>query len=62
MLEPLEELRVNALKELGGINNSKELETWRVRYLGKKSGLTQILRGLASLPLEERKTAGARAN
>jgi len=61
-LEQLEELRVNALQELEGINNIKELEPWRIRYLGKKSGLTQILRGLGSLPPEERKVVGARAN
>jgi phenylalanyl-tRNA synthetase alpha chain len=38
------------------------LESWRVRYLGRKSELTNILRSLASLPLEERKTVGAYAN
>jgi phenylalanyl-tRNA synthetase alpha chain len=62
MIKQLEELKVNALQELKGINSIKELESWRVRYLGKKSELTQILRGLATLPLEERKAVGARAN
>jgi len=38
------------------------LESWRVRYLGRKSELTNMLRGLAELPIEERKTAGALAN
>jgi phenylalanyl-tRNA synthetase alpha chain len=38
------------------------MESWRVRYLGRKSDLTGILRGLAGLPLEERKAIGARAN
>lgn len=62
MLEQLEELKSRALGELSGINNTRELETWRVGYLGKKSELTGLLRSLASLPLEERKTAGTRAN
>jgi len=62
MLEKLEELEKNALQELEGINNVKELESWRVRYLGKKSELTGILRSLATLPLDERKAVGARAN
>ncbi len=62
MLKQLEELKTKALGELGGISNSKELESWRVLYLGKKSSLTQILRGLAALPLEERKAVGAYAN
>jgi len=53
---------VNALQELEGINSVKELESWRVHYLGRKGELTIILRGLAKLPLEERKTVGAHAN
>ncbi|MBI4188334.1 MAG: phenylalanine--tRNA ligase subunit alpha, partial [Chloroflexi bacterium] len=62
MLEQLEELRLKALHGLEGVNNIKELEAWRVNYLGKKSKLTNSLRSLATLPLEERKIAGARAN
>jgi phenylalanyl-tRNA synthetase alpha chain len=62
MLDQLEELRSSALKELEAASQSKELEVWRVRYLGKKSQLTAILRGLAQLPLEERKRVGAMAN
>ncbi|MBI2860330.1 MAG: phenylalanine--tRNA ligase subunit alpha [Chloroflexi bacterium] len=62
MLQELEELRAGALRELQGIRDLKEMEAWRVRYLGKKSRLTQVLRGLASLSVEERKTTGALAN
>ncbi len=62
MLQQLEELRLKALGELAAINNVKELDAWRITYLGRKSALTNILRGLASLSLEERKTFGARAN
>jgi phenylalanyl-tRNA synthetase alpha chain len=62
MLEKLEELRSRSVAELDGIGTPGELEAWRVRYLGKKSALTQILRGLAALSLEERRGVGARAN
>ncbi len=62
MQSQLEELRSAALRELEQAGNPEELESWRVRYLGKKSALTAALRGLAGLPLEERKTVGARAN
>jgi phenylalanyl-tRNA synthetase alpha chain len=62
MLKQLEDLKLNALQELEGINNVKELESWRVHYLGRKSELTNILRSLATLPLEEKKAVGARAN
>lgn len=62
MLEQLQELHVQALDELSRISEPDELELWRVRYLGRKSGVTQVLRSLASLPLEERRKVGARAN
>ncbi|UCH43189.1 MAG: phenylalanine--tRNA ligase subunit alpha [Dehalococcoidales bacterium] len=62
MLDQLEELNKKALQELAAVTLPGELETWRVRYLGKKSELTGILRGLATLPLEERKHVGARGN
>jgi len=62
MLKQLEELKLNTLRELEGINNVKELESWRVRYLGKKSELTKVLRSLATLPTDERKKVGAYAN
>lgn len=47
---------------MGSIDNAQDLESWRVLYLGKKSPLTQILRGLVNLSLEERKAVGAAAN
>jgi len=62
MIQQLDELKAKALQELGEIRDGKELELWRVRYLGKKSALTSVLRSLATLPVEERKSVGARAN
>lgn len=62
MLKQLEELKSNALRELEDVNDIKGLESWRVRYLGRKSNLTKLLRSLVTLPLEERKVVGARAN
>jgi len=62
MLSQLEELKSKALQELESIDNTRELESWRIRYLGKKSSLTTILRSLATLPLDERRKIGARAN
>jgi len=62
MLERLDEVRANAIDELSGLGDSKGLEAWRVRYLGKNGALTQLLRGLAALPLAERKAVGASAN
>ena len=44
MLDRLKEIRHKALQELSKINDITELESWRVRYLGKKSELVQTLR------------------
>lgn len=62
MLKRLGEVKSNAIAELSLLSDLKEIEAWRVRYLGKKGTLTQILRGLAALSLEERKAVGASAN
>ena len=62
VLKQLDELKEKVLAELGGIGGARELEAWRIRYLGKKSQLNEILRGLSSLPIDERKAVGAAAN
>jgi len=62
MIQRLNELKQTALRELEAVNDLANLESWRVRYLGRKSELTNMLRGLADLPIEERKSAGAAAN
>ncbi|MBN1366521.1 MAG: phenylalanine--tRNA ligase subunit alpha, partial [Dehalococcoidales bacterium] len=61
MLDRIEGLKNGALQELEVIRDARELEAWRVKYLGRKSDLTGILRGLAQLPIEERRNVGAKA-
>jgi phenylalanyl-tRNA synthetase alpha chain len=62
MINQLEEIKVRAQNELAQVIDIPGLEVWRVRYLGKKSDLTQVLRGLAALSIEEKKSVGAAAN
>ena len=62
MLDKLDEIKTVALNELEGTNTLPEIEEWRIRYLGKKGALTQVLRSLGALPAEERRSAGAAAN
>src|SRR4030042_547039 len=62
MLNQVEELASKASYELGRITDVNDLEAWRIRYLGRKGSLIQTLRSLATLPLEERRVVGARAN
>jgi len=62
MLNQLDELRQKALGELACASKAKELEAWQIYYLGRKSRLNQVLRSLGTLPIEERRVVGARAN
>lgn len=62
MKEKLEALRREALQELENLRNSKELEEFRVRVMGKKGALTELLRGMGSLPAEERPQMGQLVN
>lgn len=62
MLEELQQLKARAITELDSIKNLKELEEWRVRFLGRKGSLTSILRGMGTLAVEERRAIGAAAN
>src|SRR3954463_6237179 len=58
----LDQLRSEAEAAIAQATTPQELEELRVRYLGRKSELTGILRGIASLPPEERGPTGKAAN
>jgi len=62
MLDALRRLRDEALAWLAGVGDAAALEQWRIEYLGRKGKLTAILRGLGSLPPEERPPVGQLAN
>ena len=56
------EILEGARRELAGARTSAELESFRVKYLGRQGLLTQFLRSLPSLPPAERPTVGREAN
>lgn len=62
MKERLEALKVEALRELEQVSGLPELNDLRVKYLGKKGPLTEILRGMGALSAEERPVIGQVAN
>ena len=62
MKEKLELIKEHALKELKEAINGTQLDTIRVKYLGKKGELTQILRGMGAVSEEERPIIGKIAN
>ena len=62
MIERIDALRAEGERAFAEAGNAADLETVRVRFLGRKSDLTALLRGLKDLPPAERSAVGARAN
>ena len=62
MIERVEQLRSEAEAAIAGADSTTALEELRVRYLGRKAELPNLLRGVAQLPAEERGTVGRAAN
>ena len=62
MKQELEAIRQRAISELEAAKGQQELETLRVKYLGKKGEVTAILKKMGSLSAEERPVIGQLAN
>lgn len=60
--EKLESLRLQALEKIKNSENLKELNDFRIAYLGKKGPITEALRGMKNLTPEERPVIGTLAN
>jgi phenylalanyl-tRNA synthetase alpha chain len=58
----LAQLRSEAEAAVGSAGSAAELEELRVRYLGRKSELTQALRSIGELPPDQRGSVGKQAN
>ncbi len=62
MKEKLKIIKENALEAIKKTSNLEELDNIRVKFLGKKGELTQVLRGMGKLSKEERPLIGQLAN
>jgi phenylalanyl-tRNA synthetase alpha chain len=62
VLGRIEELRREGEAAIGAATDSGALEEARLRYLGRKAELPQLLRGVSELPPEERGAVGKAAN
>src|SRR5919199_3835180 len=62
MIDRIEALRGEGEAAVAGAAGSAELEDVRVRYLGRKAELPNLLRGVAQLAPEERGRVGRAAN
>jgi len=60
--EELESLQEETFSSLSKVSTEKELLEIRVKVLGRKGSLTQLLKSLGSLPESERRELGKRAN
>jgi phenylalanyl-tRNA synthetase alpha chain len=62
MIERIEQLQAQAEAEIAAAGTSHSLEELRVRYLGRKAELPQMLRGVADLEPARRGEVGKTAN
>lgn len=62
MQEKLKKILEEAKEKIENVASLEEIEEIRVRTLGKKSELTEILKSMGSLSPEERKALGQKAN
>ena len=62
MQEKIEEIKKQAEERIKEIHNSQELQELKVKVLGKKSELSNLLKGLGNLSPEERPKMGALVN
>ncbi len=62
MLDEFEQIGMEALAHLKNISNLKDLEDFRIKYLGRKGQVTQLLGRIGKLPREQKPRAGQLAN
>ena len=62
MENKLKGLQEDAKEEIISVDSLEDLEKIRVKYLGKKGELTEVLRGMGNLSPEERPIIGKIAN
>jgi phenylalanyl-tRNA synthetase alpha chain len=60
--EELERLQREVLISISQASTEKEISEIRVKYLGKKGSITQVLKSLGTLPESERREVGQGAN
>lgn len=62
MREKLEQLRNEALQAIASASNEEQLQSIRIRLLGRKGELTALMKGLGALSPEERPLIGQLVN
>ena len=53
LVAALEDVRTQALAQLEATADLTSLDAWRIRYLGRKGVLTQVMRRIGTLPQDQ---------
>ena len=61
-LNKLEQIKKNFEKALDTCTSAQEVEEIRVKYIGRKGVLTEILKSIAGLSSDEKRQVGKKAN
>ena len=61
-IEQIDQLVKTALEELAGTKSAAELEAWRIKYLGSKGKVKDLMGMMAAVPKEQKPAFGQRAN
>ena len=61
-MENIEDLKAEILKQITEAEDLKSLDDIRVSVMGKKGKLTELMKGLGTLPLEEKIALGKSLN
>jgi phenylalanyl-tRNA synthetase alpha chain len=62
MIDAIKKIEADGLKAIAAATTSERLEELRIKLLGRKAELPNLLRGVADLPPNERGAVGKRAN
>lgn len=62
MSEKIDDLKQEFQEEMDKAQSTQDLESIRVKYLGKKGSITELLKGMRNMQAEERKENGKRIN
>lgn len=62
MEEELKKIESEAISLIGSANTKEELESLRIKYLGRNGALTELIGKLPSVPIESRPALGRLAN
>ena len=62
MIDQIRQIEQDAQAAIGAADSSEALEETRIRFLGRKAELPNLLRGVAQLPPEQRAEVGKAAN